>query len=157
MEQTSQIFTENDREAVTSCIAFIKQFKKPHFFSMALTFGAAIILMGLVFSSSLLNLYRLCCLSVIVLSGILEMVYAIRVEFDITLLNWFLGQTNSIDTGLGETEQKPSGRTPQKKSDSLLDARLNGSIRLFTTHVHICSIQVVIILGAVIADCLLNK
>ncbi len=157
MKHTSQAFTENDREAVISCIAFIKQFKKPHFFSMALTFGAAVVLLGLVFSSSSLNLYRLCCLSVIVLSGILEMVYAIRVEFDITLLNWFLGQTSSIDNGLGETEQRPTDETCPKKSDSPLNACLNGCIRLFTTHAHICSIQVVIILCAVIADCLLNK
>lgn len=139
---------KNDINALTSCIALLEQYTRPHALSKLITLLSVLFLlyMGV---TGVLSLFWLVALAGIIMLGAIEMVYAIRVGFDLALLRKLAGQTDSIDAGLKAIDRALTqlNLLPSDKADRSLDVRLMGCMHLFKIQAVLFFLQLIVVLG----------
>jgi len=140
----------NDINALTSCIALVEQHSKPHVLSKGITLIAVALLLywGIM---NTLALFGLLALVGIVVLGIIEMVYAIRIGFDLSLLRKLAGKPGEIGSGLTAIDRALTQLhlLPSDKTGRSLDVRLQGCLRLFKIQIGVCVLQCMTILAVV--------
>jgi len=124
------------------CADLLAQGSKVHYLSVTMSGVAALALMLM---SNMVLITAMLLMAVIVL-GLLELMYAIRVGFDSALLrrlaNKQLGSTKELDDTLIELKLIPS-----KKRGRELNDRLQGCMALFKTQVIFCLLQALVLLS----------
>ena len=141
---------EKQLDTVRCCIALIEQHHKPHLLSTGITFVAVSIMLYMAIVNSL-SPYWLVTLVGIVILGLLEIKYAVRIGFDILLLRQLSNQTGNIDAGLNGIDHAlmKLQLIPTDKSGKPLDTRLEGCLRLFKVQTGLCVVQIIVLVGAV--------
>ena len=142
---------EGEINALTCCITLIEQYRKPHIFSNGIMLISIMLILFLAITNTL-SLFWLLTLASIIVLGIVEMIYAIRVGFDLTLLKKLANKNNSVELGLKEIDSALTQLRllPSDKTDRNLDTRLRGCIYLFKTQVGLCVLQCLIVVSAAV-------
>jgi len=147
-----------DHDAISSTIALLRQYRLLHGFSVMITLSAIVVLLFMALGHEL-SRYGIGVVVLVIVAGVVEIFLALRVAFDIELLN-----------GLRHTQEEGEGgqalaRLDQSllrlnliandKSGRDLDSRLAGCFRLFRRQALCCGIQVFILLLAALLQLLL--
>ena len=123
-------------DSLQTCIALLEHYKKAHYLSLALSLCASVVLLvaGL---SQILSLYWFLTLSSVIVLGVLEIFFAIRVGFDINLLRYLLKNlqkdNRELDASLLALDNSliRLNLLPSIKAGRSLDERLLGCLKLF--------------------------
>lgn len=141
------------RNAIQSCIALIEQYRMPQLLSVTMTL-VSILMVLLLTVMNTLDVVWFVVLAVIIIIGMVEIVYAIRIGLDISLLRQVSDHPESIEAGLAALDRVllKLRLLPSTKVGRKLDVRLSGCMRLFTTHAALCVAQIHVVLGAAIVQ-----
>lgn len=149
--------TKQDINSLTSCIALMEQHRKIHILSVCLTLTTTLLLLYLMNINILAQFWLIAMVGVIIL-GLLEMVYAVRIGFDLFLLRQLANHEGTIESGLTIIDNSLTKLhlMPAKKVGRSLNARLRGCVRLFRIQVLLCALQLVVVVGATVFYLLLG-
>ncbi len=134
---------------IFSCIGLIEQYTKPHLFSV----GVTLIMVVLLISTAIINMlsvFWLLVLVIIIVVGLMEIVYAVRISFDLALLRRLAVNTGSIDSRLTTIDDslRILHLLPSYKMGRSLNIRLIGCVRLLKTQMVLCVVQVIAVIAA---------
>ena len=138
---------------INSCIALLAQHKKIHNLSLFLTIGAIVAMMFFM-SSKLFSFLWFWPLLIIIIIGVFELIFAMRIGFDQALLNslakelyqkndTITEQLHLLDNALIQLKLIPL--TMQSKTSRTLNERLLGCIHLFKKQIVLCGLQIFIV------------
>jgi len=142
---------EQARYNITSCAALLAQHKKVHAFSMFLTIGS-ITFMLLYLTGSKFSSLWLWTFLIIILLGFFELIIAMRIAFDQSLLkslakdlyqqnNTITEQLNLLDNALSLLKLIPSYKTSRT-----LNERLSGCVKLLMIQMFLCCSQFLLLI-----------
>ncbi len=136
---------------INCCADLLEQHRKIHFVSAGLTLSVSVLVLTLA-ALSLLSPMLLISMFVIIILGILETIYAVRVGFDARLLGKLSESSDQLEDQLDvlDTALKHLRLLPAEKPRANLDERLLGCIGLFRVQSIMSSLQFLSLLLAVV-------
>lgn len=138
---------EMSKDIIETTIALLRQYHKAHYLSMIVTVSALVTMLLLTILHSATLTYWL-GLFVVVVLGLAEAVYAIRVEFDIGLLLYLHKGDDDIQMALTRLDNMLLRLgIISDRSTRDLDARLQGCLRLFKRQGICAVLQVVVVIA----------
>ncbi len=140
-------------DLIHGCIAMLTQHKKLYALTMLLTVAAAIMLLYMSITDAI-SLPWLLVLVGIVVVGIIGLVYAIRVGFDLSLLRKLELEKNNLDLGLAAIDRAliEFGLIASSQAGRPIGLRVKGCLRLFKIQIGLCFMQLSIILVAAVVN-----
>lgn len=135
---------------IDTCLALLVQHKTIHAVSVVMTLIAVLLLLVFVLFNTQAYLWFAMLAAVLVL-GIAQIYYAIRIGFDVLLLQQLVAATQPISMGLAllDNALRQLGLLAPAKAGREIEQRIAGSLRLFKIQTLLCLMQFIIIVSGV--------
>jgi len=137
----------SQRVMIASCIGLLEQYKTAANLSLIVS-GSAIILLLLGGVVKLIDSYWFFALSAVIALGVAQTIYAIRVGFDIKLLEQVMRFEGDTDSALSAMDQSliRLGLIVSAKAGRPLAQRLLSCVGLFKRQLGLCMAQLAVVL-----------
>ncbi|MCW8928764.1 MAG: hypothetical protein OQL19_00830 [Gammaproteobacteria bacterium] len=145
------IKSHHDNTHITTCLSILKQYKKIHHLSLLITIILFMLLMIFAIMEQLILFWSLLLSSIVVL-GLIETFYAIRLDVDLSLLDTLNMSDKPIEKSLASLDQSllDLHLVSENKAGRSLDKRIQGCFKLFYKQIGLCLLQLILPLTTVI-------
>lgn len=132
---------------VSTAVSLLEQHVKIHRLSSVVTISLILLLIYFSMIQNL-SLYWLYSLTLVIILGVMEIYYAMRLAFDISLLDKLQTAQSNLRDDLSELDQAliTLKLLPAAKSGRDINDRITGCFRLFKTQIALCVLQFMIVL-----------
>ena len=137
---------DQDLSTIQTCVSLLSQHKKIHTLSLAITLLATACIFYLIVCEAVLS-FDISILILILILGMAEILYSVRISFDCALWNRVLDRAPHLDFALDTMDQSlfSIGLIKKNKMNRDLASRITGCTRLFKRQLGTVVLQVFVL------------